>query len=49
MNNRKIWIIAAALAIIAGTGFVNGCKQKNPTDDSSRFVAITDMVPDAIL
>ncbi|MBQ9185742.1 MAG: hypothetical protein IJ151_07730 [Bacteroidales bacterium] len=49
MKKRKIWIIAAVLVILSGIGIATCCTKENPTEDSSRFVAITDVVPDAIL
>jgi len=57
MKQAKLWMLAAILIIISGTG----CKGKvepaagtqsatvSPTDDSSQFVTLTDAVPDAIL
>ena len=49
MKPKKIWIAAAVLAILAGAGIAACCTKDNATEDSSRFVAITDVVPDAIL
>ena len=49
MRTKKIWIVAAALVILAGAGIATCCTKENPAEDSSRFVAITDVVPDAIL
>ncbi len=52
----KPWMFAALFAIVCGASLVTGCcsKEKNtpalsPTDDSSQFVTLTDVVPDAIL
>jgi len=57
MKQAKLWMLAAILIIISGTG----CKGKvepvagtqsatvSPTDDCSQFVTLTDAVPDAIL
>ena len=57
MKQAKLWMLAAILIIISGTG----CKGKvepaagtqsatvSPTDDCSQFVTLTNAVPDAIL
>ena len=55
MKQKKIWMIAAILAIICGASVMTCCDGDsdnpvvNPTDDSSQFVTLTDAVPDAIL
>ena len=55
MKQKKIWMIAAILAIICGASAMTCCDGVsdnpvvNPTDDSSQFVTLTDAVPDAIL
>ena len=55
MKQKKIWMIAAILAIICGASVMTCCDGVsdtpvvNPTDDSSQFVTLTDAVPDAIL
>jgi len=49
MKTGKIWIVAAVLVILAGAGIAACCTKESPTEDSSRFVAVTDVVPDAIL
>lgn len=48
MKNR-ISLLAAALTILAGIGMAGCCAKKSPTEDSSHFVLVTDVVPDAIL
>ena len=50
----KFWMTAAILAIICGACVMTCCLQDDdsavsPTDDSSQFVTLTDVVPDAIL
>ena len=52
----KPWMFAALFAIVCGASIVTGCSSKeentpvlSPTDDSSQFVTLTDVVPDAIL
>ena len=49
MKTRRVWLIAAVMALLAGTGIASSCKKGNPTEDSSHFVKITDVVPDVIL
>ena len=56
MKKMKLWMFAATLAIICGACVVTCCSNDdaapvvvNPTDDSSQFVCLTDVVPDAIL
>ena len=55
MKQKRIWMIAALLAIICGASVMtcyDGDSDNpvvNPTDDSSQFVTLTDAVPDAIL
>jgi D-alanyl-D-alanine dipeptidase len=55
MKQKRIWMIAAILAIICGASVMTCCDGDsdnpvvNPTDDSSQFVTLTDAVPDAIL
>ena len=51
----KLWMLAAILAIICGACVITCCNSDednpvvSPTDDSSQFVTITDVVPDVIL
>ena len=51
----KFWMLTAVLAIISGICIITSCNNSNgdpvvsPTDDSSQFVNLTDIVPDAIL
>ena len=50
----KLWMLAAILVIICGACVITCCSQDDdpvvsPTDDSSQFVTLTDVVPDAIL
>lgn len=56
MKKMKLWMFAATLAIICGACVVTCYSNDdaapvvvNPTDDSSQFVCLTDVVPDAIL
>ena len=47
-------MLAAILAIICGASVISCCSQDDepmvsPTDDSSQFVTLTDVVPDVIL
>lgn len=45
----QICLLSAALTVLAGIGMAGCCAKKSPTEDSSHFVLITDVVPDAIL
>ena len=55
MNQKKLWILAAILAIICGACVITCCNSDDdnpvvsPTDDSSQFVTLSEAVPDAIL
>ena len=55
MKQTKLWVLAAILVIICGACVITSCSSKDkatvvsPTDDSSQFVTITDVVPDVIL
>ena len=56
MKQTKLWLLVATLLVLCGAGVLTGCSGDdsnavavNPTDDNSQFVAITDVVPDAIL
>ena len=55
MKQRKLWMFAAILVIICGACVITCCNRDednpvvSPTDDSSQFVTITDVVPDVIL
>ena len=54
MKQRKLWMTAAAVLLMGGTA-LTGCRKSNvavavsATDDTSQFVTLTDVVPDAIL
>ena len=53
-QTMKLWALAAILAIICGASVITCCSQDDepmvsPTDDSSQFVTLTDVVPDVIL
>ena len=54
-QQKKLWVMAAILFIICGACVITcwGSKDDSPavspTDDSSQFVTLTDVVPDAIL
>ena len=54
-QQKKLWVMAAILFIICGACVITCCGSKDdspavsPTDDSSQFVTLTDVVPDAIL
>jgi D-alanyl-D-alanine dipeptidase len=55
MKQKKLWMAAAILVIICGVCVITCCGSEDdnpvvsPTDDSSQFVTLTDVVPDAIL
>jgi len=55
MNQKKLWMLAAILAIICGACVITCCNSDDdnpvvsPTDDSSQFVTLSEAVPDAIL
>ncbi|MBR1594556.1 MAG: M15 family metallopeptidase [Alloprevotella sp.] len=55
MKKTRLRMLAAALVIICGAGVITCCNSDednpvvSPTDDSSQFVTITDVVPDVIL
>ena len=55
MKQKKLWMTAAFLVIICGACVITCCNSDDnpvvvsPTDDSSQFVTITDVVPDVIL
>ena len=53
MKQTKLWVLVATL-VICGACVITCCSQDDepvvsPTDDSSQFVTLTDVVPDAIL
>ena len=54
-QQKKLWVMAAILFIICGACVITCCGSEDdspavsPTDDSSQFVTLTDVVPDAIL
>ena len=53
MKRIKLWMIAAIL-VISGATVLTSCSKDDKlavsaTDDSSQFVTLTDVVPDAIL
>ena len=54
-QQKKLWVMAAILFIICGACVITWCGSEDdspavsPTDDSSQFVTLTDVVPDAIL
>ena len=55
MKQSKHWMLAAILTLCGFSTLATGCKgssqesAKDPTEDSSQFVTLTDAVPDAIL
>ena len=55
MNKKSLWMILVILAVACGVSVVTCCSDNddeavtNPTEDSSQFVNLTDVVPDAIL
>lgn len=54
MLKKRTWLLAAIFAFICGACVTTSCSNDDdtaisPTDDSSQFVNVTDMVPDAIL
>ena len=54
MKQKRLWMLAAILTIICGAGVLTCCGHKEdpvvlPTEDSSAFVTITDVVPDVIM
>ena len=54
MKQKRLWMLVAILAIICGAGVLTCCGHKEdpvvlPTEDSSAFVTITDVVPDVIM
>ena len=57
MKQTRLWILVATLFFLCGTGVLTSCNGGksgsaavvSPTDDNSRFVTLTDVVPDAIL
>ena len=54
MKQKILWVLAAILVIICGVCVLTFCSEDDdsevcPTEDSSQFVTVTDVVPDAIL
>ncbi len=54
MKVSRLWMLAAILLITCGACIITCCNNDDetvlaPTDDSSQFVTLTDVVPDAIL
>jgi len=53
MKQKKLWLFVAILITLSGMCFVTSCSEKrtaiSPTDDSSQFVTLTDVVPDVIM
>ena len=54
MKQKILWVLAAILVIVCGACVLTFCSEDDdaevsPTEDSSQFVTITDVVPDAIL
>ena len=55
MKKIMLWVMAATLVIICGACVITCCGSNgdnpavSPTDDSSQFVTLSEVVPDVIL
>ena len=51
MKLNKMFISSAAISLFCGSSVLTSCSdnEPSPTDDTSQFVTLTDVVPDAIL